>query len=136
MRNKKLKFFKYEKFNKNSNLWKIDDKFEIKYYDLYPVTYLKSKKVHRLRVVVNGIITNRLINIIDSRHTSYKDIILEAISDYKNDRIKDKTLTSKRLKLDFIKQIYNGKIVNNIQSHLLKVNKEENRDRLTQFQLI
>jgi len=93
-----IKIAKYEKTNDVFNLIGFDD---------FEIMYLKSNKVHQLRVIVNGRITERKINIVDF-NIGYKDIILSAISDYKNNRIKNKdlTLVKKGLKLDYLQQFY------------------------------
>ena len=106
-------------------------------YDEYIITYLKSNKVHLLRVVVNGRLTNSAINLIDGK-SGYKKIILKAISDYKNNRLKTdpNSVVKKTIKLGYINDVFSKKIFNNITSYLLSINKEERRETLTEFELI
>ena len=65
---------------------KTDEGFKHLGYDEYQITYLKGNKPHQIRVVVNGILTNRVINLIDG-NSGYKNQILLAISDVKNVKI-------------------------------------------------
>lgn len=106
-------------------------------YDEYVITFCKSKKVHLLRVVVNGQFTEHTINLIDGS-SGYKKTILTAISDYKNGRLKgDPTqVVKKTITFSEIVQIYSKPIVSNVKNYLLGINKEERRDTLTKFELI
>lgn len=114
---------------------KTEEGFELTGYDEYIVTYLKSPKVHMLRVVVNGKITERRINIVEFRQ-GYRDILLSAISDYKHDRIKDKnSIVRKFITLGTIQQFYSKLVIRNIQNNLINISKVENRDELTKYNL-
>jgi hypothetical protein len=62
---------------------KIDTKFTIIDYDNYNITFLKGKKIHQLRIVVNGYLTKQIINLVNPKE-SYKKIILLSIKEYKN----------------------------------------------------
>jgi hypothetical protein len=123
-----IKVAKYEKtetgFNHNG-------------YDEYIITYCKSKKVHLLRIVVNGRLTDSTINLIDGC-SGYKNNILRAISDYKNGRLKSDSngIVKKTITFSAIAQIYSKSIVNNVKNYLMGVSKEEKRDTLTKFELI
>lgn len=105
-------------------------------YDEYVITYLKSTKIHMLRVVVNGRITEHKINVLNWKQN--KNILLSAISDYKNDRLKDKNLilTEKTTSIDYFKMFYNKTIIQNIEKHLLQIKKEVDKDKLTKFELV
>jgi hypothetical protein len=105
-------------------------------YDEYIITYLKGLKIHELRIVVNGMITNQKINLVSPLSMGYKSQILAAISDFKNDKIKNKQLVSKSIKISTIKTFYNRNIVRNIEKYLIPINKEESRDVLSEFKLI
>jgi len=106
-------------------------------YDEYVVTYCKSKKVHLLRIIVNGQFTEHTINLIDG-NSGYKNNILKAISDYKNGRLKSNPdhIVKKSITFSAISQIYSKNIVNNVKNYLMGINKEERRDTLTKFELI
>jgi hypothetical protein len=106
-------------------------------YDEYVITYCKSKKVHLLRIIVNGQFTEHTINLIDG-NSGYKNNILKAISDYKNGRLKSNPdhIVKKTITFSAISQIYNKNIVNNVKNYLMGINKEERRDTLTKFELI
>ena len=106
-------------------------------YDEYVITYCKSKKVHLLRIVVNGQFTEHTINLIDG-NSGYKQTILTAISDYKNGRLKSNPdhIVKKTITFSAIAQIYSKSIVNNVKNYLMGINKEEKRDTLTKFELI
>ena len=101
-------------------------------YDEYRITYGKAQKVHQLRIIVNGQSTEHKINLIDGC-SGYKNIILSAISDYKNGRLKSKPneIVKKTVSLSALSQIYR-----NVKDYLLGINKEEKRDILTKFELI
>ena len=124
----KFKVAKYEK---------TETGFTLIGYDEYDITYCKSKKVHLLRIVVNGRLTNSTINILDGK-SGYKNNILKAISDYKNGRLKSDPngVVKKTITFSAIAQIYSKNIVNNVKTYLMGINKEESRDRLTKFELI
>jgi hypothetical protein len=106
-------------------------------YDEYVITYCKSKKVHLLRIIVNGQFTEHTINLIDGS-SGYKNVILNAISDYKNGRLKSNPnhIVKKTITFSDISQIYSKSIVNNVKNYLMGINKEERRDTLTKFELI
>jgi len=116
---------------------KLDTGFNLIGYDEYLVTYLKGKKPHLIRIVVNGILTNRNINLIDGK-SGYKNQILSAISDYKNGKVSLNNVVSekKKVTLNYIDTFYSKLIVNNVKTYLLGINKEMNRDRLTKYELI
>ena len=77
-------------------------------YDDYKITYHKGKKSHQIRIVVDGIITNRVINLIDG-NSGYKNQILLAISDVKNAKINltQKQSEKKKVTLRYIETFYN-----------------------------
>ena len=116
---------------------KTDTGFTHMGYDEYIITYCKSKKVHLLRIIVNGQFTEYTINLIDG-NSGYKNNILKAISDYKNGRLKSNPdhIVKKTITFSAIAQIYSKNIVNNVKTYLMGINKEEKRDRLTKFELI
>ena len=106
-------------------------------YDEYLITYLKGKKPHQIRIVVDGILTNRVINLVDGR-SGYKNQILSAISDVKNAKINltQKPSEKKRVTLGYIETFYSKLIVRNVKNYLIGINKEESRDKITKFELI
>jgi len=104
-------------------------------YDEYYITYLKGLKAHEIRIVVNGILSNQKINLVEPS-IGYKAQILAAISDIKNNKIKQTQLVSKFLKLTHLKSIYSKNIIRNIEQYLISINKEERRDTLTAYELI
>jgi hypothetical protein len=116
---------------------KTDTGFTHMGYDEYVITFCKSKKVHLLRIIVNGQFTEHTINLIDV-NSGYKKTILTAISDYKNGKLKgDPTqIVKKTITFSDIVQIYSKPIVSNVKNYLLGINKEERRDTLTKFELI
>ena len=106
-------------------------------YDESVITYCKSKNVHLLRIVVNGQFTEHTINLVDGC-SGYKNVILSAISDYKNGRLKSNPnqIVKKTIAFSEIVQIYSKPIVSNVKNYLLGISKEEKRDTLTKFELI
>ena len=112
-----------------------DSLFKIESFDEYQVTYLSGNIPHRLRIVVNGRITKRYINVLDFRQ-GYKEQILFAISDYKNYRIKDTSIASKFLTINKLKQLYNKGVLTKINNYLLPIKTEVSRDVLTKYELI
>jgi hypothetical protein len=106
-------------------------------YDEYVIEYLKGKKPHQIRIVVNGILSTKTINLVDC-HSGYKNQILSAISEIKNDKIKSKDVVSdkKKVTLSYIGTFYSKLIVKNVKNYLVGINKEERRDTLTKFELI
>lgn len=120
--------FKISKFNK------VNDTFEFTGYDEYQITYLASSKINFFRVVVNGRLTTHKVEI--THWTNIKNVLLSAVSDFKNDRIKDKNIYTKTLTMGYLKMFYNETLVKNIEKHLLQINKECSRDKLTEYNLI
>ena len=122
---------KIAKYQKNENV------FTHIGYDEYIITYCKASKVHLLRIIVNGQFTEHTINLLDI-HNSYKKVILSAISDYKNGKLKSNPdhIVKKTISLSALSQIYSKTIIKNVKNHLLGINKEEKRDTLTKFELI
>ena len=116
---------------------KTDEGFINIGYDEYLISYIKGKKPHQIRIVVNGILTNGVINLIDG-NSGYKNQILSAISDVKNAKINLKTRPSdkKKVTLAYIGTFYSKLIVKNVKNYLIGINKEERRDTLTKFELI
>ena len=116
---------------------KTDEGFINIGYDEYLISYIKGKKPHQIRIVVNGILTNGVINLIDG-NSGYKNQILSAISDVKNAKIDLKTRPSdkKKVTLAYIGTFYSKLIVKNVKNYLIGINKEERRDALTKFELI
>jgi hypothetical protein len=106
-------------------------------YDEYLITYLKGKKPHQIRIVVNGILTNRVINLVDGK-SGYKNQILYAISDVKNTKIDltQRPSEKKRVTLGYIGTFYSKLIVKNVKNYLIGINKEERRDTLAKYELI
>jgi len=115
---------------------KIEDNFIKDGYDEFKITYLKGTKAHELRIVINNSLSKRTINIINLNE-SYRNKILLAIKDYKEDNLINKNVTvTKNVNINKLKAIYNKKIIHNIEHHLLTINKEESRDKLTEYNLI
>ena len=116
---------------------KTDEGFKHVGYDEYKISYLKGNKPHQIRIVVDGILTNRVINLIDG-NSGYKNQILTAISDVKNAKIDLKTrpLEKKKVTLAYIGTFYSKLIVKNVKNYLIGINKEERRDTLTKYELI
>jgi hypothetical protein len=106
-------------------------------YDEYLITYIKGKKPHQIRIVVNGILSTRVINLIDG-NSGYKSQILAAISEIRNEKIKltQKPSEKKKVTLAYIGTFYSKLIVKNVKNYLIGINKEERRDTLTKFELI
>ena len=121
--------FKIAKFIKN------DDSFLKDGYDEYSITYLKGTKVHQLRIVVNGFLTKQTIDIIDG-NSGYKNNILFAIKEYLESGKDVKNRVTKKVKISYLENFYSKKVVHNIQTFLLPINKEESRDKLTEIGLV
>lgn len=121
--------FKIAKFTKTDNSFLHDG------YDEYSITYLKGLKVHQLRIVVNGYLTKQSINIVCG-NSGYKNKILYGIKEYlENGRI-CKNKVTKKVTLLYLENFYSKKIIHNIKTYLLPINKEESRDKLTELGLI
>ena len=116
---------------------KTDEGFKQIGYDEYLITYLKGKKPHQIRIVVDGILSTKVINLIDG-NSGYKNQILSAISEIKNGKIKSKDIVSekKKVTLSYIGTFYSKLIVKNVKNYLIGINKEESRDKITKFELI
>ena len=106
-------------------------------YDEYLIAYIKGKKPHQIRIVVDGILSTRVINLIDG-NSGYKNQILLAISEIKNGKIKSNNIISdkKKVTLAYIGTFYSKLIVKNVKNYLIGINKEERRDTLTKYELI
>lgn len=104
-------------------------------YDEYQVTYINSKKVHLLRIVVNGYPTNQMINLVEGT-SGYKSKILLSIKEYLIKGQYATNLTTKKITLDYLKNFYSKRIIHNVENYLININKEESRDRITKFGLI
>lgn len=133
---KRVTFVKNLKFRIMENIFKIpvyNNNLELIREDEYPITYLKGLKHHHFRIVVNGFLTKQVINIVDYNQ-GYKDQILKAISEYKNNDLK--IVVKKRLTLNELRSLYAKNIIKRIENYLLPINKETSRDKLTQYNLI
>lgn len=126
-----------ENFFKVAKYEKTDEGFNHHGYDEYRITYLKGKKPHQIRIVVDGILTKRVINLIDG-NSGYKNQILSAISDVKNAKIDltQRPSEKKMVTLGYLSTLYSKLIINNVKNYLIGINKEERRDTLTKYELI
>lgn len=113
---------------------KKEDSFIKDGYDEYSITYLKGTKVHYLRIVVNGYLTKQSINLIDT-NSGYKNKILLAIKEYIEIGVDNKNKVIKRITLSYLEKFYSKKIIHNLKTFLLPINKEESRDKLTELGL-
>jgi hypothetical protein len=121
--------FKIVKFQKeNESFIKIG-------YDEFIITYLKGLKINQLRIVVNGYLTKETIDLMSFK-SGYKNRILSAIKEYKQNYINCKNFVTKKISINYMKQFYSKKIVRNVEIYLIPINKEESRDKLTEFNLI
>lgn len=116
---------------------KTDEGFNHVGYDEYLITYIKGKKPHQIRIVVDGILSTKVINLVDGK-SGYKAQILAAISEIKNKKINLTNIVSekKKVTLAYIGTFYSKLIVKNVKNYLIGINKEEKRDTLTKFELI
>lgn len=116
---------------------KTDEGFNHIGYDEYLITYIKGKKPHQIRIIVDGILSTKVINLIDG-NSGYKAQILSAISEIKNEKINLTNIVSERKKvtLGYIGTFYSKLIVKNVKNYLIGINKEERRDTLTKYKLI
>jgi hypothetical protein len=121
--------FKIPRFKKESNVFvKIG-------YDEYKITYLKGTKIHQLRIVVNGYLTKQNINLIDG-NSGYKNKILTAIKEFLEFGNLTQNRVTKKITISYLENFYSKKIIHNVKTFLLNINKEESRDKLTEFGLI
>jgi hypothetical protein len=121
--------FKIPRFKKESNVFvKIG-------YDEYKITYLKGTKIHQLRIVVNGYLTKQNINLIDG-NSGYKNKILTAIKEFLEFGNLTQNKVTKKITISYLENFYSKKIIHNVKTFLLNINKEESRDKLTEFGLI
>jgi len=118
--------FKIAKFKKD------DVGFTKTGYDEYIVTYILGPKAHQLRIVVNGFITKQTINLING-NSGYKNNILLGIKEYLELKSIPTNKVVKKITLHYLEQIYSKRLVNNIKTHLININKEESRDKLTKL---
>jgi hypothetical protein len=84
---------------------------------------------------VNGYLTKQSINIIDFS-SGYKNKILIGIKEYLTNGKDSKNKVTKKVTLYYLETFYSKKIIHNVKSFLLPINKEESRDKLTEFGLI
>ena len=112
-----------------------DGKFQVVGIVTYEITYLHGK-LGSLRVIVNGFETHQRIDM-NNPNSGYKRILLTAISEYvSRDTSKHFNNVKKHIKLQTLQQMYNKRIVNNVVNYLLSINKEVDRDTLTEYNLI
>ena len=121
--------FKIVKFVKN------DNSFEKTGYDEYQISYLRGTKIHELRIVVNGFLTKQSINLIDP-NLGYKNKILVGVKEYLENGKDCKNTVTKKITMTYLENIYSKKIINNIKTFLIPINKEESRDKLTELGLV
>jgi len=122
--------FKIAKFEKND-----DDSFIKVGYDEYKITYIKGTKVHQLRIVVNGYLTKQTINLVDG-NSGYKSKILTGIKEYLDFGHLTQPRVTKKVTISYLENFYSKKVIHNVKTYLLNINKEESRDKLTEFGLI
>ena len=123
--------FKIAKFIKNED----DGSFAKIGYDEYKITFLKGTKIHQLRIVVNGYLTKQTINLINYS-SGYKSNILKAIKEYLDFGHLTKNRVTKKVTISYLENFYSKKVIHNVKNFLLNINKEESRDKLTEFGLI
>ncbi len=120
---------------------KIDNKFVIVNHTNYTINYIKGIRNHCIRILVNGILSHQNINLLHPKK-SYKEFLLKAISEYKNNQMytgiqpnPKNYLTIEKLQnnnLSFVYKVYKK----HINDYLLPIKKEDKRDTLTKFNLI
>ncbi len=109
----------------------INEKFNIKEYTTYEITYLQYKvsKPGIIKVVVNGYLTKQTINL-SLHNLGYKHILLTSIKEYlSRDQSKTNPLVKKFIKIEQ----FNNNLKTIIRNYLLPINKELSRDKLTSF---
>jgi len=121
-----FKVYKYEKNNES---------FVKNGYDEYKITFLKGLKTTQLRIVVNSFLTKQVINLL-SPGEGYKNKILLSIKEFITESPNPKKCVTGGFKLEAAKQFYSKQIINNITRYLLTINKEDSRDKLTEYGLI
>jgi hypothetical protein len=102
-------------------------------YDEYRINFIESRKKYRLFIVVNNILTPFEVNF-KSAKTRHKSNILKAIHHYINNIKTDEVLDV--LTIEYLETKYPQDKINNIKNHILGINKEDKRDRLTYYNLI
>ena len=115
---------------------KVEDNFVLEGFDEYKINYMFSKNIHHFRIIVNGVLTNVKVSYLPS--TTKREKFLKAISDYKNNLIKDKTLVNPKnfINLEILKKGWHNRYMYHINQYLLNDKKEANRDTLTEYNLI
>jgi hypothetical protein len=121
--------FKIPKFKKE------EDKLIKIGYDEYQVTYLKGTKVHQLRIVVNGYLTKQTLNLVEG-NSGYKSKILMGIREYLDFGHLTQDRVTKKVTISYLENFFSKKIIHNVKTFLLNINKEESREKLTEFGLI
>jgi hypothetical protein len=101
-------------------------------YNDYKITYLKGTKIHQLRLVVNGYLTKQTINLVDG-NSSYKNRILAGIKEYLDFGDLTENRVTKKITISYLENFYSKKVIHNVKTFLLNINKEESRDKLTEF---
>lgn len=125
--NFKIALYKFE----NDNFIKVGYKEFIINYTFSP------NGPDKLVLVVNGYRTKQSVNLLDATFP-FKDCILRAINEYvfaKENELQ-KCSDKKLLNVTKLTFLYSKYIVNIIRNHLLSINKEDSRDKLTDFNLI
>lgn len=113
-----------------------NEKFVFSHYESFKINFLKSHKPHLLRIVVEGCISKQTINVLSpTQNGGYKIQILKAISEYKNNHLNNDNV--RKVVTEFaLQQIYSKAILKNLKNYLYVINKEESRDKLTEYNLI
>lgn len=114
---------------------KSDTQFINNGYDEYIITYLRGVKPHQIRVVVEGYLTNQTINMLDG-NSGYKNKLLLGVKEYLEVGRLSKNRVSKKLTISYLENFYSKKLIHNIKTFLLPINKEDSRDKLTELNLI
>ena len=127
-----------EKLFKVSRFTLENDKFEFSHFDEYKINFLKGKKAHFWKIVVNGVISKEVINILHPRsEKGYKDKILKSVSQLVNKEIViNEGGVKKVINNTHLKQLYSPSIIKILKMYLEPISKETSRDVLTSYNLI
>lgn len=113
---------------------KVDDVWNVLNYESYIITYILYGK-NKFKVIVNGRLTTGIIKF-NMNGFPFKDILLSSIANYQNNILVDGVYHTEGVSLKWFNKSNNDQMKHNVTSHLLPINREMSRDRLTEFGLI
>jgi len=104
---------------------------------VFNINFIPGSSAKKFRIVINGKLTNSVINAFDTER-SKKPKFLEAIQEYIEANIEKMSTPNERKYLteQKMRQLYANIIVNAFKHNVLACETEQNRDVLSQYNLI